>query len=252
VDDPQDQQRRVLIGIGAVAALVAVILAIVVITGNDDDPVATTTTSSSSSTPTSTSTTSSTAPPTSTTISAADLDATVFPDLTRSTPFTDPAEMVASFATQVLGFDTDVVVGTLRQGDARSGEFAVHPKGSTATTTVPVRQISDGSWVVLGASTDSIRLDTPIAGSKISSPQPLLGAAYAFEGTVDVTLYADGQETAIANTFVMGRGDGVLGRFDKPFTFAVPPGTTRGVLVLSSANGNDGTTVAAVAIRVRF
>lgn len=232
-------------------ALVAVVLAAVLITGGDDDPEATTTTSSSTSS-TSTSTTATTAPTTSTTLSGADLDHAVYPDLTSGTPFTDPAEMVTSFATQVLGFDTDVVVGALQQGDARSGEFAIHPKGSTAITTVPVRQISDGSWVVLGASTDSIRLDTPIAGSKISSPQPLLGAAYAFEGTVDVTLYADGQQTAIANTFVMGRGDGVLGRFDKPFPFTVPAGATRGVLVLSSANGEDGTTVAAIAIRVGY
>jgi hypothetical protein len=244
----EPRQRNVLIGVMAVIVVAAIALVLAVV-GGDDDPSTTTTTSSTS---TSTSTTSTTTPTTSTTLAAGALDSAVYPDLAAGTPFADPAEMVRSFATQVLGFDTDVVVGKLQQGDDRSGEVAIHAPGSTAITTVPVRQISEGSWIVLGASTDSIRLDTPIAGSAISSPQPLIGAAYAFEGTVDVTLHADGEHTAIATSFVMGRGDGVLGAFNKPLSFTVPAGAKRGVLVLSSANGGDGTTVAAIAIRVRF
>ena len=93
------------------------------------------------------------------------------------------------------------------------GSVSITPPGGTPPTTVLVRQITDGSWVVLSARTESIRLDTPIGHTRISPPQPLIGAAYAFEGRVNVMLYADGDDVPIATSFVMGRGDGVLGDF---------------------------------------
>ena len=64
--------------------------------------------------------------------------------------------------------------------------------------------------------------------------------------------WADGSNAPIGATNVLGRGDGVLGDFEGELAFTVPEGATHGVLVLSEASAEDGTTVAATAIRVRF
>ena len=98
---------------------------------------------------------------------------------------------------------------------------------------VLVRQLGDGSWFVIGATTETIVLTTPANGARITSVQPLLGEASAFEGHVDVALYADGRGSPIATTFVTGRGDGVLGQFEGGLDFDVPDGATHGTLVLT-------------------
>jgi hypothetical protein len=67
-----------------------------------------------------------------------------------------------------------------------------------------------------------------------------------------VQLYADGSNAPLGATNVLGRGDGVLGEFDGSIEFTVPEGATHGLLVLSEGSAEDGTTVAATAIRVRF
>ena len=248
-----EKQRRILIALGGVVAVLAVVLGVVVLTRSGDDKTATTTTSSSTSSSSSSSTsTSTTGPTTTTTLVAADLDASVFPDLSRGAfGFDDPVALAKAFALQDLGFDDSAVIGAFQAGDSRSGEVEVRPNAGADPTIVLVRKITDGSWVVIAANTDSIRLDTPVPATPISSPQPLLGAAQAFEGHVNVTLYVDGQEVAVANTFVLGGGDAVR-PFSGQLTFTVPKGTTRGVLVLSAAGGQDGSTIAAMAIRVRF
>ena len=76
-----------------------------------------------------------------------------------------------------------------------------------------LRQLEDDAWYVVGVSTDSIRLTTPAIGDTLTSPQPLEGQAYAYEGNVQVRLYADGVQEPIGQTHVTGRGDGVLGDF---------------------------------------
>lgn len=250
MEEPQGRQRQVLIGVAAVTIIVAIVLAIVVIGGGDDDDPDTTTTSST--TTSSTATTSTTLAVTSTAVPAGEVGIALYPDLRTTTRFTEPRDLVEAFATQLLGFDTDVVIGELQQGDNRSGEIEIHPPGSSAITTIAVRQVQGDSWVVVAATTDSIKLTTPVSGTRISSPQPLLGAASAFEGHVDVTLFVDGDITPAATTFVTGRGDGELGDFSGQLKFTVPAGTTHGVIVLSSPNGDDGTSTAAVAIRVKF
>ena len=249
-------QKRVVLVAGAVLAVVALLLGIA-LAGDDDgdgDDAGTTTTASTSTTSEPTSTTSgpttTTAPPT-----AEDLDVAAFPDLRGGARFQDPEALVKAFATQVLGFDTDLEVGELQLGDSRSGEIAVRPTaegGPGPVTTVAVRQISDDSWVVVTAYTETIQVVAPETGMPVSSPLALEGSAAAFEGHVDVALYALGQPTPIGTTFVTGRGDGVLGDFTGELTFEVPDGATHGVLVLSAPSAQDGTTWAATAIRVRF
>lgn len=76
--------------------------------------------------------------------------------------------------------------------------------------------------------------------------------AYAPEGTVEVSLYADGESEPIGTTVVTGRGDGVLGSFQGQITFTMPSGVRYGYLLLISTGGESGGTVAAQAVRVGF
>ncbi len=246
-------QKRAILIVGSLIGVVALILGIVIATDDDDDGDEV---SSASSTSTfvdvSSTTTTAPASTTTTTIDAGDLDLAAYPDRRGDTRFDSPESLVEAFATELLGFDTSVVLGSFQQGDLRSGEIEISRRAGGAKTNVAVRQLADGAWVVVAASTESIVLDTPIPRTRISSPQPLIGAAAAFEGHVNVTLYADGDNVPIATSFVLGRGDGVLGDFTGSLPFTVPEGATHGVLVLSEPSAEDGTTHVATALRVRF
>jgi hypothetical protein len=245
--EPQ-RQKRVLIALGGVVAVGAIVLGVLALTGDDDGSTAGSSTTSSS---TSSSTTTSTVATTSTTIPAADLDAALYPDLAAgAVGFDDPVALAKAFSLEILGFDDSALLGTY-VGDGVSGAVAVRARAGAEPTVVLVRKLTDGSWAVVGAHASSIRLDTPLDQGLIRSPQPLAGAALAFEGHVNVTLHADGQDVAIATTFVLGGGD-AMRAYSGTLTFTAPKGATRGVLVLTAAGGEDGGTLAATAIRVRF
>jgi hypothetical protein len=244
-----DSRKRLLIGLGAVAAVIAVVVGAVVLTRDDDEPVATedtTTTTEATTTTTTEGTTTTTA-----VFQTVDPDLPVYPDPTTSQRFEDPVALATSFARDFVGF-TDPVVGEYAAGDSRSGEVEVRGFADGAPTTVLVRQLEDDTWFVIGAVTDSIQLATPESGATISSPQPLVGMAYAFEGTVVVQLYVDGTQEPIEETFVTGRGDGVLGDFSGELTFTDTTGATHGVLVLTSNSGEDGAPIEATVIRVKL
>lgn len=243
-------RTRMLVGIGAIAAAIAVVVGVVALQRDDGskvDAVASTTETTRSTGATTTT------EATTTTVFAPTVDPTtvVFPDPSTSRRFDDPAALVQSFAVDLLGF-RDPILGDFAQGDSRSGEIEVRSSPEGQPTTVMVRQLEDDTWFVLGASVESIRLDTPAAGATITSPQALAGAAMAFEGTVDVALYADGVTEPIASTFVTGRGDGVMGDFSGELAFEAPTGSAYGVLVLYEPGAEDGSTIAATVIRVRF
>jgi hypothetical protein len=243
-----DNRKRVLIGLGAVAAIVAVVVGALALTGDDDDdPVATDGTTTTESTTTTTESTTTTTIP----FQGVDPDLPVFPDPTSSQRFDDPVAVATAFASDFIGF-TDPVVGEFESGDSRSGEVQVRGLEDGAPTTVLVRQLEDDSWFVIGATTDSIQLATPEPGATITSPQALVGMAYAFEGTVAVHLYVDGTQEPIADTFVTGRGDGVLGDFSGELEFTDATGATHGVLVLTSESGEDGAPIEASVIRVKL
>lgn len=238
-------RKRLLIGLGSAAAVLAVVAGVLAVTQDDDEPVTTelTTTTTVGTTTTEGTTTSEPA------FATVDPDQPVFPDPTTSQRFDDPVAAATAFATELAGF-SDPTVGPFRQGDARSGEVEVRAFPEGAPTTVLVRQLEDDAWWVLGAETDAIQLATPGAREDITSPQPLTGQAYAFEGTVVVRLYVDGTQEPVAETFVTGRGDGVLGDFQGELAFTAPDGATHGVLVLLSQSAEDGGTVDAQVLRV--
>ena len=251
-DDDDDGRKRILVAAGAVVAVIALIVAAVVLTRDDDDTDTAGTTTTSVAT-TTTEATTTTAPEATTTTFAPTVDPAVpiFPDPSTSQRFDDPVAAATAWATQVVGF-ADPVADPFQAGDSRSGEVPIRSFEEGAPTVVLVRQLEDDAWYVIGSTTDSIRLAEPEAGATISSPQALTGSAYAFEGVVDVRLYADGESEPIATTTVMGRGDGVLGDFSGEIEFTAPAGASYGVLLLSEASGEDGAAVAATAIRVAF
>lgn len=231
------------------ALLVAGFVALQLIGDGDDEPrvasAGSTTSTSAASSSTSGSSTTTFAP-------TADPAPAVFPDVLASRRFDDPEAAAFAFVTEVLRFQ-DPVVGDFAQGDSRSGEIEVRAFAAQPTaTTVLVRQLEDDTWFVIGAVADTIRLDTPAQGATIASPQPLGGAASAFEGTVDVRLFVDGVTEPIATTFVTGSGDGTMGDFSGELEFVAPDGAEHGILVLSEEGPDDGTTVAATVIRVHF
>lgn len=246
---PADRSRWPLVA-AALVVVIAVIAAVLLLADDEEevDTAGSATTTTTATTPEASTTTDGS---TTTFAPTVDPSSTVFPDPLTSRRFDDPRALVVAFATELLGF-ADPLVGELKQGDSRSGEIDVRAFEQGEPTTVLVRQLEDDTWFVLGAVAPSIRLDVPDAGAAVTSPLELAGAAYAFEGTVDVRLLADGTTEPIGTTFVTGRGDGVLGEFDGELTFEVPDGTEHGVLVLSSAGGEDGATIAATVIRVHF
>ncbi len=252
-----DNRKRLLIGLGSAAAVIAVVVGALALTGDDDEePVATEGTSTTTQAPTTTDATTTTTITEETTTTTApfavvDPAAAVFPNPETSQRFDDPVALVDVFARGPLGF-SDPILSAFQQGDARSGEIEVRAFAAGDPTVVLVRQLEDDTWFVIGAETESIQLASPAAGEAISSPQALAGQAYAFEGTVAVFLFGPDLGAPIAETFVTGRGDGELGDFTGEVTFTVPDGAEFGTLYLTSSGGEDGGTVAAQVVRVRF
>lgn len=247
MDARRDTNRnRLLLGIGSVAAAIAIVVGVLALTGDDDETINTagTTTQPTTSTTEPTTTTEEFAP-------TVDPSVPVFPDPSTSRRFDDPVSVTHAFAGELLGF-VDPILGGFAQGDNRSGEVEVRGFAQGNPTTVLVRQLEDDTWFVIGASVESIRLDIPAQGTTITSPQPLEGAATAFEGHVAVRLFVDGVAEPIAETFVTGRGDGVLGDFSGELGFDLPAGAKHGMLVLFEPSAKDGSTVAATVIRVHF
>ena len=241
-----DNRKRLLLGLGAAAAVVAIVIGAIALTGDDEDPV-----SSDDTTTTTTGSTTTTEATTTTPTSRASIrtsPSTRIPP--RRSASTTPSPRPSAFAT-FAGY-REPLVGEFQQGDARSGEVEVRAFPEGAPSLVLVRQLEDEAWYVIGVTTDSIVLTTPQIGDTLSSPQPLEGQAYAFEGTVQVRLYADGVQEPIGETFVTGRGDGVLGDFSGEIEFTNDTGATHGVLLLVSESGEDGSAIEVSAIRVRL
>jgi len=252
-----DRQKRLLIGLGAaVAAVALVVVAAVVLTRDDRGSVAT---GSSSSSTDSTEGTTTTASSTTTEVPFQTVDRALamYPDPTKSQRFDDPVSATRSFVVDFLGM-IDPVIGAFQAGDARSGEVPVQPtaNGVAGTgypvTTVLVRQLEDDTWFVLGAATDDIRLDSPVAGTDIDCPVRLQGQALAFEGVVDVSVLADGVDEPIGTGTVMG-GGGPAAPFDGTIECnldQLDDGMHYGSIILGQVGGEDSRPWQFTAVRV--
>ncbi len=275
-EGPNESNRRIrrrwYVGLGIAAVVLLVVVVFAVRRGNDDEGVAiastTSTTSSVATTSSSSSTSSSTTERSTTTTSApapttsaaststtgappptVDLSSALWPSGGSVQHFTDPIAVARGFTTSYLGF-VDPVVGAFQQGDVRSGEVDVRPEARGPATTILVRQLGDGAWYVLGATTPDVSLTRPTAGSQISSPVALGGTALAFEGQVAVEVRQDGSTAPLGEGSVTGGGD-VARPFVGSIAFRAP--TERaGAIVLLVRSERDGSTWAAVAMRVRL
>jgi hypothetical protein len=243
-------RKRWIIGLGAAAATIAVVVGVLAVAG-DDDKVETAGTGSTTSLSTTTEATTTTEGSTTTTFDAVvDVSQAVFPDPSTSRRFDDPQALVDSFARDYVGME-DPVIGELMVGDSRSGEIEVRGFADGAPTTVLVRQLQDDTWFVIGAVTESIQPASPDAGASVTSPVPLTGQAFAFEGTVGVRLHVDGATEPVTTTFVTGRGDGVLGDYEGELEYEAPSAAgTYGTILYTSEGGESGAPIAFALTRV--
>jgi len=246
---PERRRRGLLIGIGALVAVVAIALVIFLVTRDDGTTTDTASTSTRATTATTGSTPTSTSSPATTVTAPVDTATAVWPDASTTTRYADPIAAARGFATDFVGF-ANPVVGEFRQGDARSGEVPVRPDASGPETTVLVRQLGD-SWWVLGAATANIRLSSPAALASITSPVRLQGTSTAFEGTVNTQVRQDGSTQPIGTGIVMGGGNGTMGPFDGTLSFS-QPSAPAGALVLLTLSAKDGTVSEATVVRVKF
>jgi hypothetical protein len=211
---------------------------------------ATTTTAAASTTTTEATTSSTAASSTTTTAPSTEQPETaVWPFASGEQRFDDPVAAATSFAKDYLGMPAPVA-GEFQQGDTRSGEVQIRPKAQGPVTTVLVRQVtSDDSWWVIGAATDSIRLDSPEALATITSPVSLSGQSTAFEATVNVEVRQDGSTTPIGKGIVMGGSNGEMGPFTGSIDFADHT-ADRGAIVLLTYSAEDGSVQEAGVLRV--
>jgi hypothetical protein len=173
----------------------------------------------------------------------------VWPWETSSLRFQAPVDAARSFATDFLGF-TSPVIGPFAQGDGRSGEVEVRPRGNGPVSTVFVRQGEDDSWWVIGAANEDIVLEEPQVLDEIRSPVRLQGKALAFEGTVRVHVREDGRREPIGEGFVTGGGD-IPSPFDATIEFSTPSARA-GAIVLFTESAENGQVWQATVVRVRF
>jgi hypothetical protein len=175
----------------------------------------------------------------------------VWPFASSDDRFDDPVAAATSFATDYLGF-VDPVVGEFQQGDTRSGEVSIKAKEQGPVTTIFVRQVtSDDTWWVLGAATDSLRLESPEALASITSPVTLSGQSTAFEATINIEIRQDGSLEPLAEDIAMGGANGEMGPFSKELAFDAPS-AARGAVILKTYSAEDGSIMEAGVLRVAF
>lgn len=250
-EGPADRTRVLLYVVGAILAVVVVAFAaILALRGGDNHgatgtpattPSVTSTTSVTTTSATSQTTTARTTSPTTSpaTLAPEEAASVVWPEPGGGTVYRDPIEAAVSMATELVGF-TSPVVGEFQQGDSRSGEVPIRPTRQGPISTVLVRQLSDGHWYVLGASSDDLRLESPNAGSQVSSPMTVSGQSRAFEGTILVSVLARGDTEPLARKPLQGGSNADLGPFSGTVRFDAPSGGGAGVVMLTTDSAKDG------------
>jgi hypothetical protein len=240
-DRPTDRSTVVLLVLVlALAVVVAVLATVLVLRGRDDDHA----TPRPQPTPTTTSTTSVTAAPTSgtpsiPTLSVEEARSVVWPQPGDGTVYDDPVDAAAVMATRLARF-TSPLIGPFQRGDARSGEVEIRAASNGPVTTVLLRQLSDGHWYVLGASTPDLRLESPGVGATIGSPVTVSGRSTSFEGLVLVTVLRQGDPNPLGQLPVQGGANGTVAPFTGQVHYDAPDVGTAGAVLLSTESAEDG------------
>ena len=257
--EPADRTKVLLFVLAALLAVAVMALTAVLVLRGDDglgatpgpSPAPTSTTSTS---PTPTSPTATSPAPTSETspssISPQEARNVVWPGPGSGRLYDDPVKAAAGMATGLVGF-TDPVVGAFRQGDSRSGEVDVRAKSTGPATTILVRQLSDGHWYAIGASTDDLRLTSPDAGATVRSPVTVSGRSRAFEGTIIVSVLAQGNPSPLGSEPLIGGAGEDLGPFRGDIRFDASAGGP-GAIMLTTDSAEDGRIWQATVIPVQL
>ncbi len=228
---------RILLGGALVAVLVVGAVIVFDSDGNDQKAAPSTSTSQPSTT-------------TTTAASTLDTSTAVWPVASSSTRYAEPVDAARGFATDFVGI-ANPVLGEFRQGDTRSGEVDVQPFANGPVTTVLVRQLSDDTWWVLGATTTNIQVTEPAALAVATSPMPLAGTSTAFEAQVNVEIREDGNTQPLGSGFVMGGGNGDFGPFQSTLTFTAPT-QEFGAIIFFTVSPEDGGILEASVVRIAF
>jgi hypothetical protein len=248
--EPADRTKVLLFVLAALLAVAVVALTAVLVLRGDDDgltagplpsPAPTSPTPSS---PTPTSATATSRAPTSRTSGATSIGLqearnVVWPRPGSGRGYDDPVTAAAGMATGLVGF-IDPVVGTFQQRDSRSGEVNIRPKSTGPVTTILLRQLSDGHWYAIGASSGDLQLTTPDVGTAVSSPVTVSGFSTAFEGTIVVSVLAQGDPTPLGRKALIGGANGELGPFSGQVSFDTPAVARPGAIVLTTDSAEDG------------
>ncbi len=245
-------QKWILTTLSAAAVIILVVVGVIVLRDSDDGDTGLAAGSTTTSTTASTTTTSTTTEPTSTTFTL-DVDpyGVAFPAPTTSQRFDSPETAARAYATDVLGF-SELEMGDYQAGDSRSGEIPITDRPGHPETTVMVRQMGDDHWYVLGSVAPDITVDSPAAGDTVGSPFDTEGTALAFEGTVNVTVFVQGDLRSIGEGFVTGSGTPPAGPFQGSIDFEAPAEETPGIVVYRTESAEDGHILQATSFPVRL
>lgn len=258
-------RRRRRIGAAALASAAAVaVVALTVggLVGDDgegveivaDEPATTTTTEVTTTTSTSTSTTTSTTLAPVVSADPASVDG-IYPDRTAydrdgEAAYADPGMTATAFAKDYLGMASPVV--SPAAGPGQRWTLRPNPRASVATT-LELAQVGEGGpWTVTSAATAGIVVASPTRLAPVASPLTVRGSARAFEGHVDVQVRQDGmgKDASLGRTFVTGGGDQLV-PFHGEVAFEAPS-EGAGAVVFTEPSAEDGSTLAATVVRIRF
>lgn len=178
---------------------------------------------------------------------------------TGSTEYDDPARTAKAFLHTYVGINNPVVGEASDESAGPGGRQLTFPATGVRAATPPQMHIvvaevaPGGPWTVVSLRSDNIVVDEPTAGSTARSPLHLRGKAATFEGTVNVEVREDGQTSGqrLGESFVTGRGDGVLGDFSGNIAFR-QPAKPAGAVVFLEFSAEDGSPIQATVVRVRF
>jgi hypothetical protein len=163
--------------------------------------------------------------------------------------YLDVTRTAVAFARDFLMMPDPVVDGGPSEvAPGSTGSVSILPSAdSPVVTTVELRRIG-AAYVVIGASSDNIRVDEPIAGATVTSPIAVHGISTAFEATILAQVRsvagAGGETTAL-----MGGGNGTLAPFSGEVAGTLPP-SDNAALVFFTRSPKDGSVLEATVVRI--
>ncbi|MEE1620999.1 Gmad2 immunoglobulin-like domain-containing protein [Zafaria sp. J156] len=259
---PSGRSRKALVAVLAVALVAALVWVVVLLMQQASGPGAGAPgTSSPAASPTDTQAPGTTSPPPTTMpaptsapttpgLPAEEAAQVVWPDPAGTLRYDTPEDAAAGFAEDFAGF-TDPLYGEFQQGDSRSGELEVTAVADGAVTTVLLRELSDGNWYAIGATSSEIQVEVPEPGAQINAPVAVSGQSRAFEAVVEVAVRAHGSSEPLGTGIVMGGAGPELGPFSGSIDWDNPE-SGAGALLFFQSSAKDGTVWVAAAVPVGF